>query len=229
MSVFSAGRVFLDRFSSLTGLAAFFFNKTFGFNRFGIKGKNNYLIYQRSFLKKTHAMIKGNDNCIKLGEKCYLENCRITIMGNDNRIHLGDRVYLKDVEFWIEDNHNEILINNRTDICGKTHLACTEGRKIIIGARCLFSNDIVIRTGDSHSIVDLKGNRINYAQDVVIEDHVWVGHKAMLTKGSRMSTNSIVAAGAVVTRSFEKTNVVVGGNPAQIIRENINWLNERID
>lgn len=150
------------------------------------------------------------------------------ISGNNNKIRVGDRVYMIDANLYIEDDKNEININNRTSICGRTHLACTEGKKIMIGEHCMFSSDVVLRTGDSHSIIDLKGNRINDAKDVIIGDHVWIGNKTIITKGSKISANSIVATGAVVTRTFEDMNIILGGNPAHIIKENINWLQERV-
>ena len=35
------------------------------------------------------------------------------------------------------------------------HIASTEGEKIVIGNDCMFSNDIEIRNGDSHTIIDI--------------------------------------------------------------------------
>lgn len=228
MSIFSTGRKFLDRYPFVTSISAVLFNKTIGFNSIKIKGKNNTYSCHRSFLRKSKITVIGRGNSIEFGEKCYCETCKITILGNNNLIKLGNRVYLKDADLYIEDSGNEIIINYRTSICGKTHLACTEGKKIIIGEHCMFSSDVVLRTGDSHSIVDLDGKRINHAKDVIVGDHVWVGNKTILTKGSRVSDNSIVATGAIVTKVFEKSNVILAGSPAEIIKEDINWLEERI-
>jgi acetyltransferase-like isoleucine patch superfamily enzyme len=33
----------------------------------------------------------------------------------------------------------------------------------------------------------------------------------------------IVAAGAVVTRSEPRSNVILGGNPAEVVREGVEW------
>ena len=44
----------------------------------------------------------------------------------------------------------------------KINLAATEGIEIRIGKECLFSSEIVFRTGASHSILDMDCNRINY-------------------------------------------------------------------
>jgi acetyltransferase-like isoleucine patch superfamily enzyme len=53
---------------------------------------------------------------------------------------------------------------------------------------------------------------------VVIEDHVWIGARAIICPGVRVGEGAVVAAGAVVTRDVEPYTIV-GGNPAQFIKE----------
>jgi acetyltransferase-like isoleucine patch superfamily enzyme len=53
---------------------------------------------------------------------------------------------------------------------------------------------------------------------VRIADNVWIGMGAVILKGVEIGENSVVAAGAIVTRSVP-ANVVVAGNPAQIVKE----------
>jgi acetyltransferase-like isoleucine patch superfamily enzyme len=97
-----------------------------------------------------------------------------------------------------------------------------------VGERCLFSSGIHARTGDSHSVVDLAGRRINPSRDIVIGDHVWVGMGATLLKGALVAESSVIAAQAVVTKQFPAPNVVIAGNPARVVREGVDWLVERI-
>ena len=49
-------------------------------------------------------------------------------------------------------------------------------------------------------------------------DNVWLGGGAKVLKGVTIGENSVVAAGAVVTRDVP-ANVVVAGNPAQVVKE----------
>lgn len=51
---------------------------------------------------------------------------------------------------------------------------------------------------------------------VVIEDNVWIGARAIILPGVRIRSNTVVGAGAVVTKSTP-TNSIVGGNPAKVI------------
>ena len=53
---------------------------------------------------------------------------------------------------------------------------------------------------------------------VNLGDDLWVGGGAIICPGVTLGNNVIVAAGSVVTKSFGD-NVVVGGNPARVIRE----------
>ncbi|MRT18507.1 maltose acetyltransferase, partial [Vitellibacter sp. q18] len=48
-------------------------------------------------------------------------------------------------------------------------------------------------------------------------NNVWIGGSAVIVPGVTLGDNVVVAAGAVATKSFPN-NVVVGGNPAQIIK-----------
>ncbi|HEX8899049.1 MAG TPA: DapH/DapD/GlmU-related protein, partial [Chthoniobacterales bacterium] len=53
---------------------------------------------------------------------------------------------------------------------------------------------------------------------VIISDNVWIGMNAVILKGVTIGENSVVAAGAVVTKSVP-ANVVVAGNPAVITKQ----------
>lgn len=87
----------------------------------------------------------------------------------------------------------------------------------------MFSANISIRVGDSHSITDLEGKRVNPSRDVKIGNHVWIGNTVLITKGVEIKEDSIVGTGSVVTRKFVETNVVIAGNPAQIVKRDVSW------
>jgi len=102
------------------------------------------------------------------------------------------------------------------------------GSRITIGEECMFANDIDIRCGDSHSIIETaSGNRINFAEDVTIGRHVWVAAHAIILKGVTIGADSVVASGAIVTRSCEPGSILAG-NPARVIKSGISWNRERI-
>ena len=143
-------------------------------------------------------------------------------------IEIGTGCNLHNTTFWIEDNNNRIVIGNQTTVHGMTQLACIEGTTICIGNDCMFSSNIRFRTGDSHTVTDLDGTRINPSSNIVIGNHVWIGQDTFVGKGVVVKDDSIVGAGSVVTKKFEQQGVAIAGNPARIIKENVNWKRERI-
>lgn len=56
-------------------------------------------------------------------------------------------------------------------------------------------------------------------ETVVIGDYCWIGMGAIILPGVRLGDFTVVGAGAVVTKSFPEGYVVIGGNPAKMIRE----------
>lgn len=87
---------------------------------------------------------------------------------------------------------------------------------------------MTVRVGDSHSIMDLDGKRINPSEDVVIGDRVWVGNQTTILKGARIPADTVVATGAVVTKKFEEPGTILGGLPAKVIRKDIRWDRARL-
>jgi serine acetyltransferase len=53
--------------------------------------------------------------------------------------------------------------------------------------------------------------------DIVIENDVWIGAKATIMSGIKISNGSIVAAGSVVTKDVPPY-AIVAGNPAKIVK-----------
>ena len=188
-----------------------------------IKKNRGNLIKIDGLMSGARIDVNGRGNSIRIKNPKTNVGLFIYVNGIENQVLVEDNCVLKNLHVWIEDDHNEILIEKDTLICGETKLSCIEGRKIHIGERCMFSDGIDVRTGDSHSILNKEGKRINPSADVCIGDHVWVGHGVTILKGVSIVQNSILGTRAVVTKSFEEEGVVIAGNPARKIKENINW------
>jgi maltose O-acetyltransferase len=59
--------------------------------------------------------------------------------------------------------------------------------------------------------------KLEAAEPIVIEDNVWLGGGAIVCPGVTIGTNTVIGAGAVVTKDVPP-NVVAVGNPAKVIR-----------
>lgn len=170
----------------------------------------------------------GKDNLIELERGAVIKNSKIVIKGNNNVILLKSDSLVSGATLWIEDNNCRIEIGKNTFV-GPSHLAVTENNsQLIIGDDCMFSSNIQIRTGDSHSIIDeITGQRINQVKSIHIANHCWIGEGAKILKGVSLQENTIVSTGSIVTTSFSG-NCLVGGIPAKILKENVNWNKERV-
>ena len=85
------------------------------------------------------------------------------------------------------------------------------GKHVDLGPRC------TVVTG-THAIGG-PGHRAGpgEARDITIENGVWAGAGVTILAGVRVGRGSLLAAGAVVSQNVEP-NVLVGGNPARVIR-----------
>lgn len=151
--------------------------------------------------KKPRAVVIGKH------VSCYA-GCSFSI-GNDGRCTIGDFTLLNGALIMAEE-------------------------KIEIGAHCLVSWNVGIADSDFHPLepaqrlIDaqalapyFKGRPdrpILKTAPVKICDNVWIGMNAVILKGVTVGENSVVAAGAVVTKSVEP-NVVVAGNPATVVKK----------
>lgn len=215
------------KYRPLVGLACRLHNLR---NFFRIKktGENNQIIAPCALLKKVNIRIKGSNNKIIIGDFAQLPGACVTIHGSNNTVTIGPWSYLGGTDLFMEDNGGSIIIGEHTKFLGKTHLAVIEGTSITIGRDCLFSSDIQLRTGDSHSVLDMDGRRINASQDITIGDHVWVGTQAFLTKGAKVAPHSIVGACALVTKAFEEPHCSLAGVPARVVKQGVDWSIRRI-
>jgi len=185
------------------------------------------IINKGSILIGCKIVSHSRTNKLLLPPNGLFKNCTFELYGTNEEFCFSEGIRAYNASFYAEDDNSSIVIGNST-FAGKIHIASTEGKRILIGDECLFSSDITIRNGDSHSIINTDGERINQAQDVEISDHCWIGYRVLFTKGSRIGKNSIVGTGTVVTKKFQEENVIIAGVPGKVIRNYVNWDEKRI-
>ncbi len=89
--------------------------------------------------------------------------------------------------------------------------------EIVIGHNCLIAPQVGLYTATHALDPEERKSGLEYAKPIVIGDDCWIGGGAKILPGVTLGRGTIVAAGAVVTKSFGDY-VVVGGCPAQIIK-----------
>jgi maltose O-acetyltransferase len=90
--------------------------------------------------------------------------------------------------------------------------------EIRIGENCFIAPGVHIYTATHpiHPTERISGKE--FGKPVNIGDHVWIGGRAVINPGVTIGNNVVIASGAVVTKDVPD-NVVVGGNPAKVIKQ----------
>lgn len=193
-------------------------------NRIIIIQKNGKRIKKRR-IKGLYVKFGGANNCIEIQEPFKIKKLVVSMPGNDNLLKIGK--YSAIDSLYVVMRHNsKVTIGNNFYGAKRTALIAKEegGSQISIGDNCLFSYDLIIRTSDTHTIYDNKTREVlNRSENITIGNHVWIAARALILKGAEISDNSVVAAGAIVTKKFSEPNCLIAGIPAKIKRREINW------
>lgn len=103
------------------------------------------------------------------------------------------------------------------------------GENVFINACCHFQDHGGVTLGDGcqigHNVVfatlnhglESENRRFTYPAPIVLGRNVWVGSNATILRGVTIGDNSVVAAGAVVTKDVP-ADMIVGGVPARVIK-----------
>lgn len=135
--------------------------------------------------------------------------------------YCGKHVYLRPLSCDLKGLEN-MSIGSYTSIPKKSTFYCTKA-PLIIGNKVIFGPSPTIITGDHR--IDIIGKYIIDSHEklpendapVIIEDDVWCGSHVTILKGVTIGRGSVVAAGAIVTKSCPPYSII-GGIPAKIIK-----------
>ena len=128
-----------------------------------------------------------------LGEGCYIEPPLRANWGGAHT-HLGNHVYA---------NFNLTLVDD-TDI--------------YIGDSCMIGPNVTIATAGHPILPALRKQGYQFNIPVHIGKGVWIGAGAVILPGVTIGDNTVIGAGAVVTKDIP-ANVVALGVPARVVRE----------
>ena len=137
--------------------------------------------------------------------------------------HCGKDVYLRPMSSDFKGLWN-LSVGDGTSIPKGSTFYCTIA-PLTIGKKVIFGPKPTIITGDHR--IDIVGKYIIDVTDaekgpdhdapVVIEDDVWCGANVTILKGVTIGRGSVVAAGAVVTKSCPPYSII-GGIPAKLLK-----------
>jgi acetyltransferase-like isoleucine patch superfamily enzyme len=123
-------------------------------------------------------------------------------IGQDSAVNMGNHVWFYSP---VQSRRHGTSIGRNTRISRGCTLDVRSG--LTIGDNVSISPEAMI-LGGSHDINDPGFSDISGR--VVIEDHVWVGARAIILPGVTLGRGAVVAAGAVVTKDVAPLTLVAG-------------------
>ncbi len=106
----------------------------------------------------------------------------------------------------------------RGDRCPGLSMGCyLDGRNGIILGKNVWLGPRVSIISMNHDTQDY--NQYVREEPVRIGDNCWLATNAIILPGVQLGNHVIVAAGAVVTRSFLEDDILIGGVPARVIKK----------
>ncbi|KHF40100.1 maltose acetyltransferase domain-containing protein [Halalkalibacter okhensis] len=89
--------------------------------------------------------------------------------------------------------------------------------EIRIGDNCFIAPGAHIYTATHPLNAEERITGKEYGKPVTIGNNVWIGGRSIINPGVQIGHNVVIASGAVVTKNV-RDHVVVGGNPARIMK-----------
>ncbi|WP_353894201.1 acyltransferase [Proteinivorax hydrogeniformans] len=131
----------------------------------------------------------------------------------NGRVKLGPGVQI------VVAKGGKLVINDCTYITADAKIFCSS--EIIIGRNTAISWGTSIIDSDFHKLF-YKGKK-DFPEKIKIGDHVWIGCNSTILKGTTIEDNSVIAAGATITKDVP-SNVLVAGNPAKVVKKDVMWI-----
>lgn len=167
---------------------------------FNFQGKGNSVFLYKNNYRNVKIQVGNNVNIVILKSKHHIHNTDIDALFN---------------------NGGGVFIGNDFSTYGMK-ITSREGKNVYIGDDNMFSYGIFIWNTDAHTILK-DGKIINYGEDVVLGNHVWIGHGVEILKGANIPDNSIVGSRALVTNKFSEPGSVIAGIPAKVLHTGVTW------
>lgn len=116
--------------------------------------------------------------------------------------------------------HPLVWINGEPEIGKNVYIGgmsevYAKGAKVVIGDNCDIASFVVINCSDSHKKTIGITNKI-VCDDIILEDHVYVGAQSFIGGGTHIGHHSVVGAGTIVPKGKYPPYTLIVGNPATI-------------
>ena len=91
-----------------------------------------------------------------------------------------------------------------------------------VGEGCAIAWGCSFLDEDFH-VIRYEGQKRAGGNRIVIGSHVWIGSNVSVLKGAAIPDGCVVASGSVVTSRFSQERALLAGNPARVVRNDVEW------
>lgn len=162
---------------------------------------------------------------LDIAENAKIVRCSIVVRGEGNRLIIEENAIVRNTILEIMGNHCTIRIGRASMIGDKCYLSAKEeGMTLTVEEECGLSRNVKVMTSDGHPIFQ-EGKRINPAGNITVGYHTWIGDNVTILKGVNIGHDCVIGINSTVVKDVPPHCVAVG-NPAKVVRENIEWQAE---
>ena len=120
---------------------------------------------------------------------------------------------------------SKLSTGNNFGISGSSAINCYNN--ITIGDDVLFSWECLVMDSDTHPIFGVDNKIINYGKNVIIGNHVWIGCRCTILKGTIIPDGCVIGANSLVSGNKFEPNTIISGHPAKSVKHIKNWEEHR--
>lgn len=140
------------------------------------------------------------------------ENAKLILRG---RAIFGRGTVLRVDEGCVLDIGGGFYCNNNN------YFRCADN--VTIGEGCYFGWENIVNTTDGHHFLHNGAEGCMHGE-VKIGNRVWVTTRCIVGKSVVIPDGCVLAQGSIVQKSFDGSNLLIGGVPAKVIKTNVSWM-----
>ena len=179
---------------------------------------NGELYLARGISKENNAdearALNQRINQLPIGDRDEIVRLEKKLFGST-----GENIYVNP-PFYIDYGKHIFMGNN---VYCNMDCVFLDVNTITIGNNVMLGPRVNLFTAGHPIDADVRISDLEFGLPIVIEDKVWIGGNATILPGVTVGENSIVAAGAVVTKDVPEFGVV-GGVPAKLIKMRVKLM-----
>lgn len=162
-------------------------------------------------------------NALFLGPRTQRCRAKLSIGGRRGTVVLGGTAGTVNLKLTMNGEGNLFVQGADGSANSLDCLLDGAGRRLLVGAGCMISYGVQLRTSDSHAILDIAGAcQVNGPEDVVVGPHVWLARDVVVMKGVAIGRGSVIGARSLVTADVPDYSLAAGV-PARVLRQGVTW------